>query len=116
MWSEAARQAAALARSAHAKGSAVVQAAHQSRVGQALQKDRFTGLVPPGSKRDFAIKQAATWAHAGLAHSAIIAAGGGPVGVLGQTVASYTHWGGGLARKFGPKIKEKIQAMRERRK
>lgn len=116
MWTEAARQASALARSAHATGKAVVNAAHQSGVGQALMhKDRFTNLVPPGSKRDFAVKQAAVWAHAGLVKGAVLAAGGGPVGVAGAMAASYAKWGGDLARKFGPKIAAKVQAMRAKK-
>lgn len=109
MWTEAARAASAAARQA---GAAVKNVVHQTGVHQALTKERFTKLVPPGSKRDFAVKQAATWAHAGLVKGAVLAAGGGPVGVAGAMAASYTKWGGDLARKFGPKIVQKIKDRR----
>lgn len=116
MWSDAARAAAAAAREAAAKGvqsmQAGVAAAHQTGVYQALNKDRFTGMVPPGSKRDFAVKQAALWSKAGLEKAAIMAAGGGVAGVAGMAVANYTKWGGDMARQFGPRVKQKIQALR----
>jgi hypothetical protein len=40
--------------------------AHQSGIMTALTKDRLTGLVPPGSARDHAVKTAAKWAAAEL--------------------------------------------------
>lgn len=97
MWSDAARAASAAARR-------VGQAAHQSGIAQAMSKDRFVHLVPPGSKRDFMVKQAASWAGSALAKGAVFAAGGGPLGVAGVELATDTKWGGDLARKFGPKI------------
>lgn len=77
-----------------------------------MSKDRFVHLVPPGSKRDFAVKQAASWAGSALAKGAILAAGGGPVGVIAAEVAADTKWGGDLARKFGPGIKAKLARLR----
>lgn len=119
MWSDAAREASIAARKGAGKAISAVQglhaAAHQSKVMQALHKDRFTGLVPPGSKRDTAVKQAAAWAHAGLVKGAVIAAGGGPIGVAGAMTASYTKWGGDLVRKYGPAIAAKIQKIRASR-
>lgn len=119
MWSDAAREASIAARKGAGRAISAVQgmnaAAHQSKVYEALHKDRFTGLVPPGSKRDFVVKQAAEWSKAGLEKMAIMAAGGGAVGVAGMAVANYTKWGGALTRKFGPKIAAKVQAIRANR-
>lgn len=116
MWSDAARAASAAARQAAAKGVQEVRhvsdIAHQSRIYQVLNKDRFVHAVPPGSKRDFAVKQAAGWAKAGLEKAAILAAGGGPVGVAGMMAANYTKWGGDMARQFGPRVVAKIQSYR----
>lgn len=119
MWTDAARAASIAARQGAGKAVSAVQgihaAAHQSKLMQALHKDRFVRAVPPGSKRDFAVKQAAEWTKAGLEKAAIMAAGGGAVGVAGMAVANYTKWGGDLARKYGPKIAAKVQAIRANR-
>lgn len=118
MWSDAAREASAIARKGAGKviGAAqrVSAAAHQSKVMQALNKDRFTRAVPPGSKRDTFVKQAASWAGTGLTKGAVLAMGGGAVGVAGALTASYTKWGGDAVRKYGPKIKAMIAAQRKR--
>lgn len=109
MWSDAARQASIAARRAHG-------ATHQSGIMRALTKDRFVNAVPPGSKRDFLVKQAARWSASGLEKAAVVAAGGGAVGVAGIMAANYTKWGGDLARQFGPKIKRFVQAHRSKSK
>lgn len=96
----------------HGSNSRGGEAAHQSGVRAALSKDRFTDAIPPGSTRDFFVKQAAQWAAAGMAHGAVLAAGGGALGVAGQMIASYTKWGGDLARKFGPKLKARYNSSR----
>lgn len=112
MWSDAARAAALAARQAGQHAAQAVQhasqAAHQSGVAQAMNKDRFVHLVPPGSKRDFMVKQAASWAGSALAKGAVFAAGGGPLGVAGVELATDTKWGGDLARKFGPRIMARL--------
>lgn len=104
MWSDAARAAALAARQGAQRAVQTIhhvsEAAHQSGISRALHKDRFVHLVPPGSKRDFAVKQAARWAESGLAHGAVAAAGGGPLGLAGFMLADYTKWGGDLARSY----------------
>lgn len=91
---------------AHQKLDALRDKIHNSRAYQELAvKDRFTKLVPPGSKRDKAVKQAAMWAEAGLQKAAVVAAGGGAAGAAGVTVAAYTKYGGTMAREYGPKIR-----------
>lgn len=119
MWGDAAREASALARRGAGKVVGAAQrvgaAAHQSKVMQALNKDRFTRAVPPGSMRDTMVKQAASWAEAGLTKGAVLAMGGGAVGVAGAMTAAYTKWGGDAVRKYGPKIKAIIAAQRNRK-
>lgn len=73
------------------------------RVRAELHKDRFTRLVPPGSKTDRAVKEAAAWSKMGLEKSAAMALGG-PVAAGGVMLAQYTKWGGNLAREVGPRV------------
>lgn len=111
--SGAARAAKAAIGKAHATLAAVGAKITGSRVYQELAvKDRFVRAVPPGSKRDAVVKQAAMWTKAGLEKAAVVAAGGGIVGVAGVTVAAYTEWGGHMTRAYGPAVRDSRAGQR----
>lgn len=57
---------------------------------QALEKDRFTHAVPPGSLRDYAVKKAAQFSEFGILKNAARAATG-PIG-LGVLAAGSTAY------------------------
>lgn len=98
MWSEASREAAALAHHAMAKGQQLREAAHQTGVYQALTKDRFVNAVPPGSNRDWLVKQAAGTIRS-MGEKAALTAIGGPMAGFGYNLASYTHTIGQMYRE-----------------
>lgn len=98
-------------KSAHAKLDKLSAKVHSTKAYHALAvKDRFTKLVPPGSKRDVIVKQGAMFAKAGLEKMAVIGAGGGPVAVAGVTAYAYASWGKQMAKQYGPQLKAKFGA------
>lgn len=91
--------------------NAVPSQSRLSTIKTALTKDRFTNLVPPGSKTDRVVKEAAAWSKMGLEKSAALAIGG-PVAAGGVMLAQYTKWGGSAAREFGPKLLGSIRGRK----
>lgn len=75
---------------AHARLDALRNRVHSSKTYHALAvKDRFTKMVPPGSKRDRLVKHAATFAEAGLLKGGAVAVGGPAAGAAAATYS----WG-----------------------
>lgn len=107
-------------KSAHAKMDKIRDKIHGTRAYQELAvKDRFTKLVPPGSKRDEFVKQSAMFAKAGLEKMAVIGAGGGPIAVGAVTAAAYASWGKHMAKQYGPRlaatsIGKRLSSMRDK--
>ncbi len=92
-------------KNAHDKMDKIREKVHATKAYQELAvKDRFTKLVPPGSRRDEVVKQGAMFAKAGLEKMAVVAAGGGAIGVAAVTAHSYHGWGKHMVKQYGPRL------------
>lgn len=97
--------------SAHAKLDKIKEKIHSTRLYHELAvKDRFTKFAPPGSNKEAFVKHGAMWAQAGLEKMAVVAAGGGVVGVAAVTTVAYAKYGKFVAQKYGPTLSAKFNA------